>query len=186
MNAGINQKDVAERNNQVSFMKHVYSKAEKVIAWLGIDEDNSSYALRLLKQIEKTWELSENSAECMAKVSDLVTPRYLVRGSQLRNTQIGIPDPVDALRLLLHRPIWFRMWTLQEMVLPKYLWLMCGEEFALLGIDIGPFSKAVRHGLPNSGPQISAAMHDLAGLNWSSLTSITMVRQHVISVSKTP
>ncbi|PMD34445.1 hypothetical protein L207DRAFT_387996, partial [Hyaloscypha variabilis F] len=42
----INQKDITERNQQVLRMTDIYSKAQRVIGWIGLDENGGSQALR--------------------------------------------------------------------------------------------------------------------------------------------
>jgi hypothetical protein len=41
----INQNDVAERNTQVGLMRHVYSQADRVIAWIGEPKENEDNAI---------------------------------------------------------------------------------------------------------------------------------------------
>lgn len=41
----INQEDVAEKNQQVQQMKHIYSEAETVYSWLGLSDKNSDIVI---------------------------------------------------------------------------------------------------------------------------------------------
>lgn len=45
----INQDDRQERSIQVRNMKQIYSKAERVIAWLGEESENSSRVIKSMK-----------------------------------------------------------------------------------------------------------------------------------------
>lgn len=45
----INQDNIPERNFQVQLMKQVYMHAERVLIWLGESEDDSDYAMDLIK-----------------------------------------------------------------------------------------------------------------------------------------
>jgi hypothetical protein len=47
----INQTDLEERANQVTIMRHIYHKAEKVIVWLGPAADNSHLAVDFLAKL---------------------------------------------------------------------------------------------------------------------------------------
>jgi hypothetical protein len=48
---GINQNDITKRNHQVRLMGSIYTKAERVIAWLGSNYNGGLRALRLLKRL---------------------------------------------------------------------------------------------------------------------------------------
>ncbi|KAN0099122.1 Heterokaryon incompatibility protein (HET) domain containing protein [Hyaloscypha variabilis] len=45
----INQQDDEERIHQVQLMKHIYSKASNVLAWLGPSFDDSDFAMDLIE-----------------------------------------------------------------------------------------------------------------------------------------
>ena len=51
-------------------------------------------------------------------------------------------DMLEKMVLLLKRPIWARIWIIQEMVLPLKLRLLCGEEFTDMP-ETDSFNKAV-------------------------------------------
>ncbi|KAH9909259.1 heterokaryon incompatibility protein-domain-containing protein [Xylariomycetidae sp. FL2044] len=46
----INQQDLKERGEQVSMMRHIYSKASQVVIWLGKDTSTTAYAVELLSE----------------------------------------------------------------------------------------------------------------------------------------
>ena len=47
----INQRAHPERNLQVLLMRNIYSKAERVIDWLGPDENDGSQAIKAFKTL---------------------------------------------------------------------------------------------------------------------------------------
>ena len=53
----INQQDVEERNDQVARMADIYKSAEKVIVWLGPEEDDSNLAIDGLKLLSSKIEI---------------------------------------------------------------------------------------------------------------------------------
>ena len=100
----INQSDTSERNWQVSLMQDIYESAQRVYAWLG-----------------------EGDADCL----------FAMRYARLKNH--GLPIlPIVHPRLLTQyfeqlflQPYWSRVWVIQEAVLAKQLWLLCGDEMTL-------------------------------------------------------
>ena len=49
----INQNDESERNHQVTQMGQIFSRASRVLAWLGLDDPNTYIALETLKRVAK-------------------------------------------------------------------------------------------------------------------------------------
>ncbi|RFU25577.1 hypothetical protein B7463_g10763, partial [Scytalidium lignicola] len=123
----INQRDIMERNQQVLLMKDIYSKAERVIAWLGPDEHGGSQALKTFENIFRNVISYPNHFEWITKMPELLT----VNGTYTMNSdkRIQSNDRLEKLMLLLKRPFWKRIWIVQELVLPSNLRLLCGEKF---------------------------------------------------------
>ena len=69
----INQQDVEERNDQVTKIADIHTSADKVIIWLGLEEDNSSLAIDALKllpsKIEIHWPIMTICATNLAEGS---------------------------------------------------------------------------------------------------------------------
>ena len=124
---GINQNDILERNQQVLLMRTIYTKAERVIGWLGLDENGGSQALKTLDTLFRNAIRYPENYEWVQKMPDLL----MVNGTYTKNgTKFTSNDRLESLLLLLRRPFWGRIWILQELVLPSNLTLMCGEELA--------------------------------------------------------
>ncbi|KAF2266543.1 HET-domain-containing protein [Lojkania enalia] len=120
----INQQDIEERSSQVSLMRRIYKRATSVSVWLGESSPDSSRAIDLLTAIgrppinapgEKKIVYPEFSAEDVCK-----------------NWR--------ALKNLLERPWWERVWIRQEVALSNSVKLWVGErccEMELLAPTLG-------------------------------------------------
>ncbi|OHE95852.1 hypothetical protein CORC01_08849 [Colletotrichum orchidophilum] len=94
----VNQKDDYERSHQVSLMTRIYSKARIVLCWLGPDVDDHSI-LPFLRG-------------CVHHADTLSSPQAFASKS-------------DAIRDILSRPYWSRLWVVQENVLAKERLFLC-------------------------------------------------------------
>lgn len=92
----INQADMEERGRQVRFMAEVYSKANRVVVWLGESEARDHGAFQAM-------------LEAGEKSSPLAS------------------DKLQAVRALLNRPWFRRIWVLQEVAAARNLRIMCGS-----------------------------------------------------------
>ncbi|KAL7623190.1 hypothetical protein AAE478_006871 [Parahypoxylon ruwenzoriense] len=98
----INQKDLDERGGQVKMMGDIYSRAERVIAWLGKADADSSKLFALLNAETGNVDMNRNWTE--------------------------IEQSREAIKNLFNRPYWVRMWTQQEGILACNLLFVCGTE----------------------------------------------------------
>lgn len=125
--AAINQKDIPERNQQVSFMRSIYSKAERVIGWLGPDDNGGGQALKTLETLLRDSIHYPNISMWAQRTPELFTE------NKTFTTDSGVKfqsnDMLEETMLLLKRPFWARVWIIQELVLAPKLRLLCGEEF---------------------------------------------------------
>jgi hypothetical protein len=106
----INQIDVSERNVQIRHMGNVYTKASRVIAWLGEEYENSNLACDAMDAFptdeQLHWDPNTNST---------------FDGTFLE------PEYISALQCLLLRPWWQRVWTVQESILGSSMSILCGH-----------------------------------------------------------
>lgn len=102
----IDQGNVGERNHQVSLMSRIYTEAAYVVAWLGVEADDSDLAIAYIE------ELSEADR------------RMHLRFPPLKRE----PDQREyaALIALFARPYWRRLWIIQEVVLARKVIFLCG------------------------------------------------------------
>jgi hypothetical protein len=94
----IDQDNVKERNHQVPLMRFIFSKCEYTFSWLG-DSDNTS-------------DLAMDSIASLTFVS--LQALFFSKGSHFSEAA-----PWIAIRKLLEREFWHRVWIFQEILLPK-------------------------------------------------------------------
>ncbi|KAK8043337.1 HET-domain-containing protein [Apiospora rasikravindrae] len=111
----IDQSNAGERNHQVGRMRDIYSNAETVRVWLGLASKTSSIAMSWIDELASR---HRSSLGVPGRLSDSTPERC--RRSQTRRWK--------ALRSLLERPYWRRVWIVQEIVLAEKLRLQCGED----------------------------------------------------------
>jgi hypothetical protein len=106
----INQRDVPERNVQVRHMGSVYETASKVIAWLGEESGDSNLAFDAFEALPKDKELHWDPEK-----NQHFEDKFLQR------------EYVSAMKQILRRPWWHRLWTAQESILGPVLEFTCGH-----------------------------------------------------------
>lgn len=107
----IDQVNTAERNGQVSRMADTFANAMGVYIWLGPASDTSPQGIGLIRLFQ---------AEMQVLASALRT----CYGDLLERHETH----VQALKELLQRPYWTRLWICQEIYLARRAWLFCGPD----------------------------------------------------------
>lgn len=103
----INQKDVKERNHQVTQMGLIYSQAESVIVWLGVGNSATGSAINLLStQTDTTYTYRKPF-----DTSPWITLLNLM-----------------AVRALCRQKYWTRLWIIQEVLLAAAIDIQWGDE----------------------------------------------------------
>ena len=110
----INQKDIPERNYQVTIMHKIYQQAVQVIVWLGKEEFDSDYAMDVLKDIN------------FVRRADLFPP------SNDNSTAVEYTATAmatwKALSNFYTRSWWDRVWVMQKVVwAAQDVTVMCGS-----------------------------------------------------------
>ncbi|KAK4032414.1 heterokaryon incompatibility protein-domain-containing protein [Parachaetomium inaequale] len=98
----INQSDFQERNHQVQQMADIYRQAHVVIAWIGLETEESREAFGFLQD-------------------------PFVFGLRGRESESGADRKWQAVHKLCQRPYWRRVWIVQEICLAQRLIVKCGE-----------------------------------------------------------
>ena len=86
----INQNNISERNLQVFRMKEIYERAQKVIIWLGTDEDRRSkdewdWMMLSLEYLELEYHYSYDRANCLATMQKIHQRSWWNRAWMLRS-----------------------------------------------------------------------------------------------------
>jgi hypothetical protein len=114
----INQDDIKERQQQVSLMGIIYSKAARVVTYIGPEKDNSSAALDLMEDLVKTYHQSKyNYSNASLYLDELIHYRLPPQGDSL----------YAAIKAVIMRGWSNRCWCAQEFLLNKSLNIMCGR-----------------------------------------------------------
>ncbi|KAH7359346.1 heterokaryon incompatibility protein-domain-containing protein [Plectosphaerella cucumerina] len=118
----INQEDMAERAAQVSIMRDVYLNCEAVIVWFGVEDPDATAAFSVMARIELGLD------EYMARIKGPRLTRsdwyslYAILG-----TASLPPDVFISCGRFLRRSWLYRIWTLQESILPRAGSVWCGS-----------------------------------------------------------
>ncbi|KAN0102572.1 Heterokaryon incompatibility protein (HET) domain containing protein [Hyaloscypha variabilis] len=124
----INQADLSERSQQVSLMSTIYTKAEHVIAWIGLDEKgDAKFAFGRMSQInerlENEWasnppdDYEDDERNDMVTVATLKPEHRLLQGDRVKS----------ALKSFYEHPYFERAWVQQEIGLANEVDIYWGE-----------------------------------------------------------
>lgn len=116
----INQEDSLEKSIQIRLLPTIFQSAERVIAWIGSERDNSHRVMETLMQIRFKSQTSKSDS----------WPENLPRiplawaGKEVPSLTDGFWDDID---MLLGRSWFERIWIVQELVLPSNVFIVCGK-----------------------------------------------------------
>jgi hypothetical protein len=120
----VDQQNLQERGHQVRRMGDIYRRAERVVVWLGPAKDQSSLALKLLRELSSKIAVNWPSLTMEATSKEPFEQHW---------ASIGIKLPFKihqwhAIQSLLDRSWFERLWIWQEIRLadPKSAIVMCG------------------------------------------------------------
>jgi hypothetical protein len=112
----IDQSNVQERGHQVAFMAKIYSMAECDILWLGDDPDDEA---------EKTFKFIQNMGHTFKNLT--AEGKERTKALRAASSFLGDDAPIAPLRRIMSdRPIWKRIWIVQEIVVARNVFLQCG------------------------------------------------------------
>lgn len=123
----INQDDLQERAQQVSFMHEIYKAARSVLIWLGEEDSNSKRVMGYISGLDAEKYLAESyDFQRNGKVSEGWTKKSTIfdKLDPSPDNRLLIEDVVT----LLSRPWFSRIWIQQEAALHHETFVFCGEE----------------------------------------------------------
>lgn len=109
----INQDDNAEKSGQVRMMSSIFRKALCTLVHLGEEADDSHLVLPLLKQV---WRIGFGDSD----YHKLIQPEKY-------GLPLGNKRSWEAVRAFLKRPWFRRVWVLQEYIVNKNVFMVCGD-----------------------------------------------------------
>ena len=120
----VNQQDLEERGHQIKRMTDLYRLADRVVVWLGPDQNNSGLGVKTLEhmgsQIEVDWDTFETKP-----ASTESEPHWSDRDKELPCGEVEL----RAIQGLLGRRWFERLWIQQEILLAnRHAICMCGSD----------------------------------------------------------
>lgn len=136
----INQENQLEKSSQIPMMRAIYHTTPCILVWLGRASVEETMTMALLPNV-----LQALSKACLSDhILDVCRPESL--------SELGLPAPDHpfwrSLGSLMMRPWWFRVWTLQEVVLvlpyeDPDISIICGTS-TIAWKDLDAFVSALR------------------------------------------
>lgn len=146
----INQQDDDEKSEQVRHLRHIFSRAEAVVAWLGPanETSGSNIAMRWIQTFgERAWKLGIGStpamqlgnllcqmgSSCSSKpridltFSDLDRFLFDLKAELDPETNPNYETLIDCLQEVLSRAFWSRIWVVQEVAVAGSVSFTCGD-----------------------------------------------------------
>ncbi|KAK3353751.1 heterokaryon incompatibility protein-domain-containing protein [Lasiosphaeria hispida] len=137
----INQDDNEEKGNQIQYMAEIYSKASRVVVWLGEAENDGERAL-----------------DAICRAADEMSPETMFGES----TETMFDESAkEAILALLRRPWFNRIWVLQEVAAARNVLVKCGST----EIDGYAFSAVLTSGsFKKASPDLRGMVHSVTYL----------------------
>lgn len=135
----INQKHLAELSKQVSIMARIYSRAERVLVWLGGSIDTDTLAFWTIKVVGEG-AFSQTGRACK-DVQQYIARRLYERRRAACPTptcpcckgklpsDFSTRDAIDAVATLVQRPYFERLWPVQEVAMAKRVTYHAGRHY---------------------------------------------------------
>tara|TARA_R110002003_G_scaffold234_2_gene16894 strand:+ start:5213 stop:7060 length:1848 start_codon:yes stop_codon:yes gene_type:complete len=117
----IDQKNIVERAVQVTLMGQIYTKAERVLIWLGEEDADSTPGLRIVERLSKAQLRRDQNGDTRNKY------QLLMSGFSEYNLPYQDDIAYSSFLRLSQRPYFSRGWILQEAVLARKSMIHCGS-----------------------------------------------------------
>jgi hypothetical protein len=120
----INQEDDSEKSRQIMLMPRIYHSSKQVWLWVGGEDEGSGTAFKVLR-----WLASEYIAQ-MLSFKEVPTEKTLYDADAM--TALRLPTfesgSYQHVTEVFQRPVFRRMWCVQEVVSHKKVVLICGPK----------------------------------------------------------
>ena len=124
----IDQRDMDEKSTQVSMMGRIYNQAQKVIIWLGPEDNFTRPALQIIFKMQEIEQLQARACRSMTDEDGCKA--------------LGLPPITSSIWwsvfAFLHRSWFRRVWVMQELAFAPQIQMQCG----LLTFPWAALSKA--------------------------------------------
>lgn len=119
----ISQSDIAEKNQQVRMIGRIFSRAQRVVAWLGNHQDDSDIVFDIIARLWKEVQRSRLTRRIRS---------YADKHEDYIDTLMGMETPcvdrcVRANLALMRRQYFARTWVIQEVTLARTVAVRCGD-----------------------------------------------------------
>lgn len=115
----INQQDNDEKVVQVGHMHEIFTHAELTVAWLGLEADGCEALLAAIGR-DRADGYAQNGHD-----------GHCCDGCEAVRGDGAAKLSATALHAFFQRGWWWRVWTFQEFMVGRMVWLMCGRSFSL-------------------------------------------------------
>lgn len=117
----IDQSVFEERNYQVEMMSDIYRRASYVYVWLGKSDTCIESVMKTVKADFRRYHDDDPAARKLGRDEIAGQDKSLTNESP--TTDLAGP----ALQHFFGNPYWFRLWIVQEIMLARYIRVICGE-----------------------------------------------------------
>lgn len=114
----IDQNNLSERAFQVQGIEQVYNRARRVIVWTGDEDEDTKPAFDIIRKLATARNVSEQLA---------FSPEELVSDQILDLPALDSSEWRSLLRFFF-RPVFERMWVIQEIVAAQQVVIRCGDD----------------------------------------------------------
>jgi hypothetical protein len=127
----IDQSVVEERNHQVEMMSDIYRRACYVYVWLGKSDNCIESVMKTIKANFRRYHDHDTATRKAEKLRELGRDSVAGQDKGLTSAS-GDESPtnelsVPALQHFFGNPYWLRLWIVQEVMLARYIRVICGE-----------------------------------------------------------
>ncbi|XPS81545.1 hypothetical protein M3J09_013476 [Ascochyta lentis] len=118
----IDQSVIEERNHQVRMMSSIYKRATYVYVWLGSSDERTEAAMQTVKSGFRRYHDNKYTLATKARHRSGIE-----KSSPIGRVQEMKAGSIEALRRFFQNPYWKRLWIVQEVMLARYIRIMCGD-----------------------------------------------------------